>query len=137
MEIVGRVRDYPNFIDRRGRVFRKRLQAEAGDLAGLAVSNGTYTGRAKVLKTPCEKRLEPGEILVTVATEPSWTPVFVNASAVVLEVDGTNCIVKILRETACCRAICISAATFPGAASPCPGFWPKRRPGHRPDLEHR
>ena len=54
----------------------------------MAVSNGIYTGRAKVLKTPYEKRLEPGDILVTVATEPSWTPVFVNASAVVLEVGG-------------------------------------------------
>jgi rifampicin phosphotransferase len=32
--------------------------------------------------------MKPGEILVTVATEPAWTPVFVNASGVVLEVGG-------------------------------------------------
>ena len=39
-----------------------------------------------MLASPHEKSLEPGEILVTVATEPPWTPVFVNASGVVLEV---------------------------------------------------
>lgn len=88
MEIVAGVKDYPNYFDSRGKIFRKHIEAGSGDLAGMAVSNGTYTGRAKVLKTPYEKRLEPGEILVTVATEPSWTPVFVNASAVVLEVGG-------------------------------------------------
>ncbi|WP_342071160.1 PEP/pyruvate-binding domain-containing protein [Yoonia algicola] len=88
MEIVAGVKDYPNFIDSRGKIFRKHIEAGSGDLAGMAVSHGTYTGRAKVLKTPYEKRLEPGDILVTVATEPSWTPVFVNASAVVLEVGG-------------------------------------------------
>ena len=88
MEIVANVKDYPNYFDSRGKIFRKRIEAGSGDLAGMAVSNGLYTGRAKVLKTPYEKPLEPGDILVTVATEPSWTPVFVNASAVVLEVGG-------------------------------------------------
>ena len=88
LEIMRNVKSYPNFVDSRGRIFRKRIDAGSGDLVGMAVSNGSYTGRAKVLKTPYEKRLEPGDILVTVATEPSWTPVFVNASAVVLEVGG-------------------------------------------------
>jgi len=88
MEIMAGVKSYPNFIDSRGKIFRKQLKAGSDDLAGMAVSNGTYTGRAKVLKTPYEKPLEAGDILVTVATEPSWTPVFVNASAVVLEVGG-------------------------------------------------
>lgn len=88
LEIVAGVKDYPNFIDSRGKIFRKHIEAGSDDLAGMSVSNGTYTGRAKVLKTPYEKPLEAGEILVTVATEPSWTPIFVNASAVVLEVGG-------------------------------------------------
>ncbi|WDR06939.1 PEP/pyruvate-binding domain-containing protein [Devosia rhodophyticola] len=82
------VKDFPVFIDSRGKIFRKQLVAGDGDLAGMAVSNGTYTGRARVLLSPYEKPLLPGEILVTVATEPSWTPIFVNASAVVLEVGG-------------------------------------------------
>jgi pyruvate,water dikinase len=88
MQIVAGVKDYPNYFDSRGKIFRKHIEAGSGDLAGMAVSNGIYTGRAKVLKSPYEKPLEAGEILVTVATEPSWTPVFVNASAVVLEVGG-------------------------------------------------
>lgn len=88
MEIVAGVKDYPNFFDSRGKIFRRHIEAGSDDLAGMPVSNGTYTGHAKVLKTPYEKPLEAGEILVTVATEPSWTPVFVNASAVVLEVGG-------------------------------------------------
>ena len=76
------------FIDSRGKVFRRIVEPKDGELAGMAVSNGTYKGRAKVLLSPYEKPLEPGDILVTVATEPAWTPVFVNASAVVLEVGG-------------------------------------------------
>jgi len=72
----------------RGKIFRKKLEAGDRDLAGMAVSNDIYTGRAKVLMSPYEKPLHPGEILVTIATEPSWTPIFVNASAVVLEVGG-------------------------------------------------
>lgn len=71
MEIIAGVKDYPNYFDSRGKIFRKNIEAGSGDLAGMAVSNGTYTGRAKVLKTPYEKRLKPGEILVTVATEPA------------------------------------------------------------------
>ncbi|MCJ8325088.1 MAG: hypothetical protein HRU29_08970 [Rhizobiales bacterium] len=87
-QIYANVKYFPSFFDSRGKIFRKQLVAGEGDLAGMAVSNGTYTGRAKVLLSPYEKQLEPGEILVTVATEPSWTPIFVNASAVVLEVGG-------------------------------------------------
>ena len=82
------VKHHPCFIDSRGKIFRKINQAEDGDLAGQAVSSGVVTGRAKVLASPHEKPLEPGEILVTVATEPAWTPVFVNASGVVLEIGG-------------------------------------------------
>jgi pyruvate,water dikinase len=41
-----------------------------------------------VLRAPDEKPLLPGEILVARATDPGWTPLFVNAGAVVLEVGG-------------------------------------------------
>lgn len=79
------VKQFPSFIDSRGKIFRKIIEAEEGDLAGQAVSAGVVRGKAKVLASPYD---EPGEILVTVATEPAWTPVFVNASGVVLEVGG-------------------------------------------------
>ena len=45
-------------------------------------------GKAKVLRSPFEKPLEPGEILIARATEPSWTPMFINASGVIMEIGG-------------------------------------------------
>ena len=87
-KLMQKVKQFPNFIDSRGKIFRKVIKAEDGDLAGQAVSTGVVKGKAKVLASPYEKPLEPGEILVTIATEPAWTPVFVNASGVVLEVGG-------------------------------------------------
>jgi pyruvate,water dikinase len=41
------------------------------------------------LRAPDEKPFEKGEILVARATDPGWTPLFVNAAAVVLEVGGS------------------------------------------------
>ena len=59
-----------------------------GALTGQPIAPGTVRGRAKVLNRPYEKPLNPGEILVTKATEPSWTPIFINAAGVVMEVGG-------------------------------------------------
>ncbi len=41
-----------------------------------------------MLHSPYEKPLEKGDILVTRATDPGWTPIFMNASGVVLEIGG-------------------------------------------------
>ena len=82
------VKHFPCFIDSRGKIFRKELKAGTNDFDGQAVANGCIQGRAKVLGSPYEKPLLPGEILVTVATEPAWTPIFVNAAGVVLEIGG-------------------------------------------------
>ena len=87
-KLMENVRQFPNFIDSRGKIYRNVLKAGEGDLAGMAISNGIVRGKAKVLASPYEKPLLPGEILVTVATEPAWTPVFSNASGVVLEIGG-------------------------------------------------
>ena len=86
--LMANVKNFPSFIDSRGKIIHKAIDAEDGDLDGQPVSNGVITGKAKVLASPYEKPLEPGEILVTVATEPAWTPIFVNAAGVVLEVGG-------------------------------------------------
>ncbi|MGH7619914.1 MAG: rifamycin-inactivating phosphotransferase, partial [Gemmatimonadaceae bacterium] len=48
-----------------------------GALIGLPVSAGTIEGRARVIVDMAEADLEPGDILVTAYTEPSWTPLFV------------------------------------------------------------
>ncbi len=59
-----------------------------GALAGLAVSAGVVEGRARVIEKLEEAAVEPGDILVTAFTDPSWTPLFVNIAGVVTEVGG-------------------------------------------------
>ena len=76
-------------IDSRGRIFYPPRKARRpGELAGIPISAGTVTGRVKVLRTADEKRLLPGEILVTRATDPGWTPLFINAGGLILEIGG-------------------------------------------------
>ena len=64
--------------------------AVAGDiLVGVAGSPGTVTGTAKVILDPTDPfALEPGDILVAPLTDPSWTPLFMTAGAVVVDVGG-------------------------------------------------
>lgn len=55
-------------------------------LQGLGISPGRARGRVRVLRTLADgQRLEPGEVLVTRAVDPAWTPLFLTAGAVVLE----------------------------------------------------
>jgi rifampicin phosphotransferase len=60
----------------------------AGALAGLPVSAGTVEGRARVILDMAEADLEPGDILVTAHTDPSWSPLFVAITGLVTEVGG-------------------------------------------------
>jgi pyruvate,water dikinase len=60
----------------------------AGALVGLPVSAGTVEGRARVILDVAEADLEPGDILVTAYTDPSWTPLFVAIKGLVTEVGG-------------------------------------------------
>jgi pyruvate,water dikinase len=59
-----------------------------GALVGLAVSAGTVEGRARVMRDIADADLEPGDILVTAFTDPSWTPLFVAIKGLVTEVGG-------------------------------------------------
>jgi pyruvate,water dikinase len=52
------------------------------------VSAGVVEGRARVLHDIAEADLEAGDVLVTTSTDPSWTPAFVRAAALVTEVGG-------------------------------------------------
>ncbi|MEM8929636.1 MAG: PEP/pyruvate-binding domain-containing protein [Acidobacteriota bacterium] len=80
---------FPAMIDSRGRILRPPPRDEApGELRGTGLSAGSVRGPVKVLHRPDEKPVEPGDILVAYATDPGWTPLFANASAVVLEVGG-------------------------------------------------
>jgi pyruvate,water dikinase len=65
------------------------LQPAAGDhLTGTPASAGTATGRVRVIMDPVGAHLEPGEILVAPSTDPGWTPLFMTAGALVMEMGG-------------------------------------------------
>jgi rifampicin phosphotransferase len=66
----------------------RRDDLPAGALVGLAVSAGTIEGRARVILDMAKADLEPGDILVTAYTDPSWTPLFVAIKGLVTEVGG-------------------------------------------------
>ena len=66
----------------------RRTGLPAGALVGLGVSAGVVEGRARVVRALAEARLEPGDILVTPFTDPSWTPLFVAVAGLVTEVGG-------------------------------------------------
>jgi rifampicin phosphotransferase len=56
-------------------------------LHGAAGSGGVATGRARVVLDAADPEgLEPGDVLVAPQTDPSWVPLFVPASAVVVNV---------------------------------------------------
>jgi phosphoenolpyruvate synthase/pyruvate phosphate dikinase len=57
-------------------------------LVGLPVSAGTVEGRARVILDMAEAELEPGDILVTAYTDPSWSALFVAITGLVTEVGG-------------------------------------------------
>ncbi|MFD6992366.1 rifamycin-inactivating phosphotransferase [Streptomyces sp. NPDC059943] len=66
----------------------RRDDAPAGALIGLPVSAGTVEGRARVILDIAQADLEPGDILVTAYTDPSWSPLFVGIAGLVTEVGG-------------------------------------------------
>ena len=66
----------------------RRDDVATGSLVGLPVSAGTIEGRARVVLDIAQADLEPGDILVTSFTDPSWTPLFVTIAGLVTEVGG-------------------------------------------------
>ncbi|KRF61879.1 phosphoenolpyruvate synthase [Bacillus sp. Soil768D1] len=69
-----------------GEYKRENLTAEA--IVGLPVSSGVIEGRARVILKMEDADLEDGDILVTIFTDPSWTPLFVSIKGLVTEVGG-------------------------------------------------
>lgn len=59
-----------------------------GILRGIAASPGRATARARVIRDPTGARLEPGEILVAPSTDPGWTPLFLTAGGLVMQIGG-------------------------------------------------
>jgi rifampicin phosphotransferase len=59
-----------------------------GVLRGTPASPGTVTARARVILDPTGAHLAPGEILVAPSTDPGWTPLFLTAGGLVMEMGG-------------------------------------------------
>jgi pyruvate,water dikinase len=64
---------------------RRRAGRCAGRPAGLGRDR---RGRARVILDMAEADVEPGDILVTTYTDPSWSPLFVAITGLVTEVGG-------------------------------------------------
>lgn len=64
------------------------VKAVAGTvMTGIPGCPGQHTARARVILDPNDPgALEPGDVLVAPITDPSWTPLFVPAGAVVVDV---------------------------------------------------
>ncbi|GGH25815.1 putative phosphoenolpyruvate synthase [Dyadobacter endophyticus] len=81
----------PRVMTSDGEVIRGKHSHEnlpEGAIGGLAVSAGIVEGRARVVLNMEDADLEPGDILVTAFTDPSWTPLFVSIKGLVTEVGG-------------------------------------------------
>ncbi len=58
-------------------------------LRGVPVSPGLVTGKARViLQADAAEQVQPGEILVAPYTDPGWTPYFLAAAGLVVDVGG-------------------------------------------------
>lgn len=88
---IKNIKNFPRLIDLRGTIFRPhRKESGSGEIVGQGVAAGIAKGPVKVLHMPDEKNVLPGDILVTRTTDPGWTPLFINAVALVLEVGGMS-----------------------------------------------
>lgn len=66
----------------------RRDHLPPGALVGVPASGGVVEGVARVILDPNTDTLKHGEILVAPFTDPGWTPLFVHAAAVVIDVGG-------------------------------------------------
>lgn len=66
----------------------RRSDLPDGALIGLPVSAGVIEGRARVILDMAAAEVDPGDILITTFTDPSWTPLFVAISGLVTEIGG-------------------------------------------------
>jgi pyruvate,water dikinase len=80
--------DVPSIEEMEARQAIKPKAASAGEvLKGDGCSSGIVRGRARVVLDPSDARgLQPGDILVAPLTDPAWTPLFLPAGGVVVNV---------------------------------------------------
>jgi pyruvate,water dikinase len=108
-------RNPPRVMTSEGEIVTKRHSRQhlpEGALAGSAASPGVVEGRAKVVLDPSTAVLEAGEILVAPFTDPGWTPLFINARGLVMEVGGLMTHGSVVaREYGIPAVVCVPDAT--------------------------
>ena len=86
-----RRKQIPRLLLSDGRAFYEGVNSAKvtdGGLSGSPVSPGSVEGRVRVVFNPAQAGLQPGEILVCPGTDPSWTPLFLSAAGLIMEVGG-------------------------------------------------
>jgi phosphohistidine swiveling domain-containing protein len=86
-----RRRQVPRVLVSDGRAFYEGMGAQTDNatvISGSPVSPGVVEGIVHVVFDPNATQLAPGEILVCPGTDPAWTPLFMTAGGLVMEVGG-------------------------------------------------
>ena len=80
----------PDLIIDDAPMFAEPVTCNSGnELTGLGVAAGRASGTAKLIYHPDNgEKLQAGEVLVAPSTDPGWTPLFLRASAIVMETGG-------------------------------------------------
>lgn len=85
-------RQLPRLFLSDGRAFYEGMADRKGEgqntIMGSPVSPGVVEGRVRVVLDPGKANLVHGEILVCPGTDPSWTPLFLLAGGLAMEVGG-------------------------------------------------
>ena len=89
------------------------LAKVGSSLTGIAGCPGVARGRARVVLDPLDPRgLGPGDVLVAPITDPSWTPLFVTAEAVVVDVGAEmSHAIIVARELGIPAVVSVTGAT--------------------------
>jgi pyruvate,water dikinase len=89
------------------------LTKVGASLTGIGGCPGVARGRARVVLDPLDPRgLAPGDILVAPITDPSWTPLFVPAEAVVVDVGAEmSHAIIVARELGIPAVVSVTGAT--------------------------
>lgn len=85
----------------------------SGTLTGLGVCAGRARGTVRVITDPTDPgALQPGDILVAPITDPAWTPLFLAAAGVVVEVGAQQSHAAIVaRELGIPAVVSVAGAT--------------------------
>jgi pyruvate,water dikinase len=90
-----------------------RSVPKVGPLVGIAGSPGTWRGPARIVLDPCAAGgLQPGDVLVVPIADAAWTPLFMPAGAIVVEVGAElSHAVIVARELGIPAVVSVAGAT--------------------------